>query len=214
MIWTFSQVLIHQPGIDARILEAPGRIPEAKKKLLPKTPEDLKEARIAMWEGLQDLKNQGKIKDIGVSNFTRFHLEQLIANPRCTEVPVLNQIEFNPYNADYDIVKACKENNILVQAYAPLGSSEKYQKGAGSKKVLENEVLVNMAAKKKNCTVAQIALGWALSKGIGVVTKTEQEKRMKENISATNIKLNDDEVKAIDAINIGQRFFCDKYSIL
>jgi len=181
--------------------------------------EDLKEARIAMWEALQDLKLQGKFKDIGVSNFTRFHLEQLIANPRCTEVPVLNQIEFNilnvnPYNADNDILEACKENNILVQAYAPLGSSEKYQKGAGSKKVLENEVLVNMAAKKENCTVAQIALGWALSKGIGVVTKTEQEKRMKENISASNIKLNDDEVKAIDAINIGQRFFCDKYSIL
>ena len=73
----------------------------------------------------------------------RFHLEQLIANPRCVEVPVLNQIEFNPYNADYDILDVCKENNILVQAYAPLGSSEKFQKGG--KKVLENELLVNMA---------------------------------------------------------------------
>ena len=155
-------VLIHQPGVDARILEQKGRIPEAKKKLLPKTPEDLKEARIAMWEALQDLKNQGKIKDIGVSNFTRFHLEQLIANPRCVEVPVLNQIEFNPYNADQDILDVCKENGIIVQAYAPLGSSEKFQKGG--KKVLENEVLVNMA-RDKGCTVAQIALSWALSKG-------------------------------------------------
>ena len=191
-------------------MEQKGRIPEDKKKLLPKTPEDLKEARIAMWEALQDLKNQGKIKDIGVSNFTRFHLEQLIANPRCLEVPVLNQIELNPYNADYDILEACKENNILVQAYAPLGSSEKFQKGG--KKVLENEVLVNMA-RDKDCTVAQIALSWALSKGVGVVTKTEQEKRMKENISAANIKLNDEEIKAIDAVNIGQRFFNDRYSI-
>ena len=61
-----------------------------------------------------------------------------------------------------DILDVCKENDILVQAYAPLGSSEKFQKGG--KKVLENEVLVNMA-RDKDCTVAQIALSWALSKG-------------------------------------------------
>ena len=42
----------------------------------------LQEARIAMWEALQDLKSAGKIRDIGVSNFNRFHLEQLIENPR------------------------------------------------------------------------------------------------------------------------------------
>ena len=46
------------------------------------SPEELKEFRISQWEGLQELKRRGKIKDIGVSNFTGFHLEQLINDPR------------------------------------------------------------------------------------------------------------------------------------
>ena len=51
-------------------------------KKLPNTPETYQEARISMWEALQDLKKQGRIRDIGVSNFNRFHIEQLITNPR------------------------------------------------------------------------------------------------------------------------------------
>ena len=51
-------------------------------KRLPSTPEAYQETRIQMWEALQDLKKEGKIRDIGVSNFNRFHIEQLIKNPR------------------------------------------------------------------------------------------------------------------------------------
>ena len=76
-------VLIHSPGMP------PGYKGDLLKSLssddlkkLPSTPETLKEARISMWEALQDLKKEGKIRDIGVSNFNRFHIEQLINNPR------------------------------------------------------------------------------------------------------------------------------------
>ena len=51
-------------------------------KKLPNTAETYQEARISMWEALQDLKKQGRIRDIGISNFNRFHIEQLITNPR------------------------------------------------------------------------------------------------------------------------------------
>lgn len=71
-------VLIHSPGIP----QGYKFVDQAKLQTFPKTPEDLKEARIAMWEALQELKRRGKVREIGVSNFNRFHLEQLISSPR------------------------------------------------------------------------------------------------------------------------------------
>jgi 2,5-diketo-D-gluconate reductase A len=71
-------VMIHSPGIP----EGYRFVDQSLLPTFPKNPEDLKEARIAMWEALQELKSRGKIRDIGVSNFNRFHLDQLIKNPR------------------------------------------------------------------------------------------------------------------------------------
>ena len=76
-------VLIHSPGMPPNYKGDFSRfLSEDDLKKLPKTPETYQEARISMWEALQDLKKQGKIRDIGVSNFNRFHIEQLITNPR------------------------------------------------------------------------------------------------------------------------------------
>ena len=76
-------VLVHSPGMPPNYKGDFSRfLSEDDLKKLPKTPETYQEARISMWEALQDLKKQGKIRDIGVSNFNRFHIEQLITNPR------------------------------------------------------------------------------------------------------------------------------------
>ena len=71
-------VMIHGPGVPENF---PYCDPEVY-KTLPKTPEGLKESRIEMWRALQQLKAEGKIKHIGVSNFNTHHIEQLIADPR------------------------------------------------------------------------------------------------------------------------------------
>ena len=71
-----------------------------------------------------------------------------------------------------------------------------------------------MISKEKECTIAQVALSWALSKGIAVVTKTEKPVRMKENISALNIKLTDEDIKTIDKLNLNQRLFWNPNKIL
>lgn len=116
---------------------------------LPRTPQELKHCRLEIWRALQDLKAQGKVKHIGVSNYRRFHLEQLIADPvyglvktkqksncvsrygtcssphSCKEIPEINQIEMHPYLQDNDIVSCCRENGILVQAYSPLGNGKR-----------------------------------------------------------------------------------------
>ena len=63
---------------------------------------------------------------------------------RCTDVPVLNQIEFNPYCVDQDILEYCKENKIIVQAYSPLGSDPGRNAAKNQTRVLEHETMVNM----------------------------------------------------------------------
>lgn len=76
--------------------------------------------------------------------------------------------------------------------------------------VLGNDTLLQIA-KAKNCTVAQVSLAFCLTKGVAVVTKTEKEIRMTENLGAAKIKLNSDEMCAIDKINLNQRHFWTPY---
>ena len=69
-------------------------------------------------------------------------------------------------------------------------------------------------ANERKCTVAQVAISWALSKGVAITSKTEKEHRMKENISGTKVKLTDENIKEIDKLNIEQRVFWNPYNIL
>ena len=68
-------------------------------------------------------------------------------------------------------------------------------------------------AQTLNCTVAQLALAWALDKGVAVVTKTENESRMKENLLATQVKLTASQIQTIDQLNKNQRLFWNPYAI-
>lgn len=79
-------------------------------------------------------------------------------------------------------------------------------------RLLDNETLTQVS-KDRKCTVAQVALSWALSKGVSVVTKTENEARMKENLLATNIQLTKDDIQAIDKLDIGHRLFWNPHNI-
>ena len=140
------------------------------------------------------------------------YLKYVSVNDRCKIKPVVNQIEFNPYCVDEDIMAVCKENKIQLQAYSPLGSDPGRNAAKNFTRVLENETMLKIA-KDKGCTVAQVAIGWALSKGVAVSTKTEKEHRMKENLGGANIKLTPEEMEAIAKLNINQRVFWNAYNI-
>lgn len=78
--------------------------------------------------------------------------------------------------------------------------------------VLEDATLLSMA-NSLGCTVAQLALAWALAKGVAVVTKTENESRMKENLLATQVTLTASQIQTIDKLNKNQRLFWNPYAI-
>lgn len=190
----------------------------------PKTKEDSNDPEanangiIEMWKALRACQVEGKIKHIGVSNFTRRHIERLIKSPKCKVVPAVNQIEFNPYMVDQDILDVCKENNILVQSYAPIGSGARKPANGTNEDVnwnlLEDSTLKSIATKKE-CTVGQLCIGYAIAKGVAVVTKTEKEERMKENLHSTEIakQLTKEDIKIIDSLNRDMRKFWDPYSV-
>merc|ERR1712241_1035312 len=169
--------------VDLMMIHYPGVTSFDKTKESSNDPIKNAEGRIEMWEALQFCQKEAKIRHIGVSNFTRHHLETLIRNPRCKVIPVVNQIEFNPYMVDKDILDACEEKNIIVQSYGPIGSAARMPAngidGNMNCNLLEDPTLKSIAI-RNDCTVAQLCMAYALRKGVGVVTKTENENRMQE----------------------------------
>lgn len=112
-----DNVLIHFPGLPKNF--DPMKTDKADPAFfapISSDPERAPEARMIMWEALQKCVQDGKVKHIGVSNFCRMHIEKMVQDPRCKVKPALNQIEFNPYVCDDDILKVCGEHGIVVQA--------------------------------------------------------------------------------------------------
>ena len=96
------------------------------------------------WKALEKLYKDGKVKAIGVSNFLKHHLEDLLVD--CEIIPMVNQIEFHPGLTRKETIDFCNKNNIVVEAWAPLGKG----------KMLTNEVLINIA-KRYNKKLAFIS---------------------------------------------------------
>ena len=204
--------------IDLMMIHYPGVSTFYKEKEFANDAKKNAEARMEMWEALQFCQTEGKIKHIGVSNFTRVHLETLINDPRCKTIPTVNQIEFHPYLVDKDILEICEKNKILVQSYGPIGSGPKKPQSEveeGSNwNLLEDPILKSIAGKRE-CTVAQLCMAYALRRGVGIVTKTEKEDRMKENLSSSKIagKLTREDIEAINHLNKDMRKFWNPYTI-
>ncbi len=139
------------------------------------------------WRGMEQLYKEGYVRTIGVCNFKKHHLEELIKTAR--EVPFINQIEFHPGMLDSQIMSYCAQNEIKLQASSPLGNG----------RILGNETLRQMAA-QKGVAVAQLCLRWELENGYIVLPKTTNEERMIENMKAYDVELNDEERKVLDEI--------------
>lgn len=140
---------------------------------------------IDTWKALEYIYKSGKAKAIGVSNFLKHHLEIILNN--CEIMPAVNQIEFHPGLIREETVAFCKEKNIVLEAWAPLGKG----------KMLTNETLINIA-KKYNQSVAKICLRWCLQNGVIPLPKSENEERMKQNLQLFDFKIEQEDMKIIN----------------
>ncbi|HZK21091.1 MAG TPA: aldo/keto reductase [Oscillospiraceae bacterium] len=139
------------------------------------------------YKALERILESGRAKAIGVSNFLVSHLQKLLQNTNI--VPAVNQIEFHPGYTQEDTVSFCKENNILVEAYSPLGTGQ----------LLNNIELINIA-EKYNKSTAQLCIRFVLQKGVLPLPKSVTESRIKENTKVFDFNISDEDMKAIENI--------------
>lgn len=146
--------------------------------------------RLKSWKVMERLCKEGKCKAIGISNFTIKHMEEFL--PECSIRPAVNQFELNPYLNQKELVKFCKDNDILVEAYCPLTRGQK----------LDDIPLVEIA-KRYSKTTAQILIRWCIEQDIVVIPKSTTTARIKENSDVFDFSLDDDDMKIMDS------FHCD-----
>lgn len=138
------------------------------------------------WRAMTELYNAGKIRAIGVSNFLPHHLRALME----TEVkPMVNQLQFHPGMMQEEAVAYCRANDILVEAWSPLGSG----------KILNNALLNEIAAKYGKST-PQICLRWVLQHGLPSTPRPDLPEHLKENLEIFDFEISDADMQRIDAM--------------
>ncbi|WP_278352724.1 aldo/keto reductase [Chryseobacterium gleum] len=153
---------------------------------------------LGTWKALEELYQEGKIKAIGVCNFTVEKLEELKANS--TVLPVINQIELHPVFQQKELQVYDRENNIITQPWSPLGN--------GNANLLSNPDL-KAIAEKYGKTVAQVILRWHLQEGFVVIPKSVTPSRIEENFNVFNFELTEDEMNVVRSLDTGKRLFFD-----
>jgi 2,5-diketo-D-gluconate reductase A len=135
---------------------------------------------VETWKALVRLKQEGRARSIGVSNFTAEHLERIIGETG--EKPVLNQVEIHPDFPQRDLRAAHARLGIVTESWSPLGRGE----------LLGNPVLAEVA-RKHGRTPAQVVIRWHLDEGLVVIPKTVNPARLTENLAVFDFTLDADD---------------------
>ena len=141
---------------------------------------------------MKKLFHDGKIKAIGVSNFTINHLKEAMSS---VDLPIaVNQVEFHPYLNQQDLLNFCKENKITVTAYSPLARGDVYN----------NNFLKELSDKYRK-SIAQITLRWLLQKNIVVIPKASSKEHLMENMKIFDFDIDKEDMVKIDELDRMER---------
>ncbi|MFE8599247.1 aldo/keto reductase [Archangium violaceum] len=162
------------------------------------------EATVASYQAAEKLLANGRVRAIGVCNFSAKHLENLIA--RAKIVPAVNQVEMHPFFIQRAVRDADTRHGIVTQSWSPIGGVNVYAPSNPNtvKNPLEHPVVVKLAAKYGK-TPAQVVLRWHMDHGLSAIPKSVRPERIAENIDIFDFSLTADEVAAIDGIDSGVR---------
>ena len=140
------------------------------------------------WKTLVELRDQGRIRSIGVSNFNQDHLERIIGETGVT--PAVNQIELHPRYQQRDKRDYLKQKGIALQSYSPLGSGS-----------MLKDPTVAAIAEKHGKSTAQVMIRWQLDQGIIVMPKSNSAERIKQNFDVFGFALDDEDRQKIDGLD-------------
>ena len=147
------------------------------------------------WRALEELYHEGKVRSIGVDNFTEDRLADFLFFNKVK--PAVNMIECNTIFQRENERQYLKKQNILMEAWSPLA--------AGESSIFKNELLCKIAETHKK-SVAQVILRWLVQRGIVTVVKSANPKRMKENIDIFDFQLTAEEMNKIATLDTGHTY--------
>ncbi|KAI8869614.1 hypothetical protein GQ42DRAFT_156059 [Ramicandelaber brevisporus] len=150
----------------------------------------------AVWKKLEALVDSGKVKAIGVSNFTAKLLDEELL-PIARIKPVLNQVEMHPYLQQKKLVEYGKQHGVHITAYCPLG-------GGFQDPIVMNDETIAEIAKKHNVAASTILLSWGVQRGTSLIPRSTSPERMKQNLKT--IQLDDEDMDAIANIKTVKRY--------
>ena len=146
---------------------------------------------VATWKILEEFREDGRARSIGISNFQPAHLERLAAE--ADVVPAVNQIERHPYFLNDEVHRYGREHGIATEAWSPLAQGN----------VLRDSVIAGLA-EKHGRTPAQVVLRWHIEHGAIVFPKSVTPARIEENFRLFDFELEPDDLEAIDALDEGE----------
>lgn len=149
------------------------------------TVENWRELDLETWRAMEEMYEQGKAKAIGVSNFLPHHLENILQHAKIK--PMIDQIEFHPGYWQRETVEYCRKQDILVQAWSPLGRQRMF-----------THPLLQELAKKYRVNEAQICIRFALEEGVMPLPKSSNPTRMGQNIDVFGFALDPQDRKRIE----------------
>ena len=160
------------------------------------------EGNLQAWKALEEFYNAGKIRAIGVSNFEKEDIQNLIDNAAVK--PMVNQILTHIANTQFDLIEYCQSNGIVVEAYSPIAHGE----------LLKNEKVQEMAA-KYGVSIARLCVRYVLQLGLVALPKTSNPAHMAENADV-DFEISDEDMAVLKNIehidNYGQYSYFPVFS--
>jgi diketogulonate reductase-like aldo/keto reductase len=151
------------------------------------------ECRAETWKGLSELRQEGILRNVGVSNFGVKHLQE-IESLKLAPIAV-HQFQYNPWAPSHAVetFEYCQKHGIAVTAYASLAGAFQYSKA-------ETVETLNELAARHNKSIAQIMLRWALQMHAAVIPGTGNPKHMQENLQVYSFQLSQEDMNAIEGL--------------
>ncbi len=140
------------------------------------------------WPGMERAHEQGYARSIGVSNYSVSQLDELMSVAETP--PVVNQVQFSPFEYRRKLLEACEERNLALEAYSPLGTGRHLSDGR-----------VRQIAERVGRTPAQVLLRWCVQRDLIVITKSTHRERIEENAQIFDFTLSDGDMAELDALD-------------
>jgi len=148
------------------------------------------------WKAMEELQESGRVRAIGVSNFSVDRVVDLAAFNKVT--PQVNQIEINPFHQQTETIEALKNEKVVVEAWAPFAE--------GKNNIFSNPILKDIGD-KYNKSVAQVIVRWLVEQDILVLAKSVNINRMKENIDVFDFSLSTEDKEKIAELDLSTSQF-------